>query len=332
MANEFGSVAMEQNPEKEINRMVADQAARTGRSAVELRGEILTNMIFGDVGPLGEEARNISDADREIIKGFGSGAISLQDAINELKRPKMSKGGDMLKQIIHTSATGPLGKYKMAMNLANKLFGKVPLIGGVTNALSGGINSLDAFTRSLLDKETYQQRNEQENELINEQINEQINQQVNEQTDKRRMELPRFQQDRDAIFQENVEALQNRDSRQMMAEGGEAFPDLTGDGQVTQADILRGRGVFAEGGEASMDEVQEGLNELQGQQPEIEAMNQLIASVVEMVMSGVSEEEIMQFLSSKGLDDEEIQMVLEAVAEQLMQQQGGIQEELSALG
>ena len=304
MANEFGSVAMEQNPEKEINRMVADQAARTGRSAVELRGEILTNMIFGDVGPLGEEARNISDADREIIKGFGRGSISLQDAINELKRPKMSKGGDMLKQIIHTSATGPLGKYKMAMNLANKLFGKVPLIGGVTNALSGGINSLDAFTRSLLDKETYQQRNEQENELINEQINEQINQQVNEQTDKRRMELPRFQQDRDAIFQENVEALQNRDSRQMMAEGGEA----------------------------DMDEVQSSLNELQEQQPEIDAMNQLIASVVEMVMSGVSEEEIMQFLSSKGLDDEEIQLVLQAAGDQLMQQQGGIQEELSALG
>jgi len=304
MANEFGSVAMEQNPEEEINRMVADQAARTGRSAVELRGEILTSMIFGDVGPLGEEARNISDADLEIIKGFGRGSISLQDAINELKRPKMSKGGDMLKQIIHSSATAPLGKYKMAMNLANRMFGKVPLVGGVTNALSGGINSLDAFTRSLLDKETYQQRNEQENELINEQINEQINQQVNEQTDKRRMELPRFQQDRDAIFQENVEALQNRDSRQMMAEGGEA----------------------------NMDEVQSSLNELQEQQPEIDAMNQLIASVVEMVMSGVSEEEIMQFLTSKGLDDEEIQMVLEAVAEQLMQQQGGIQEELSALG
>ena len=89
---------------------------------------------------------------------------------------------------------------------------------------------------------------------------------------------------------------------------------------------------MAEGGEADMDEVQSSLNELQEQKPEIDAMNQLIASVVEMVMSGVSEEEIMQFLSSKGLDDEEIEMVLEAVAEQLMQQQGGIQEELSAIG
>ena len=87
---------------------------------------------------------------------------------------------------------------------------------------------------------------------------------------------------------------------------------------------------MAEGGEASMDEVQSSLNELQEQQPEIDAMNQLIASVVEMVMSGVSEEEIMQFLSSKGLDDEEIQMVLEAVAEQLMQQQGQQQDPIQA--
>ena len=87
---------------------------------------------------------------------------------------------------------------------------------------------------------------------------------------------------------------------------------------------------MAEGGEAGMDEVQSSLNELQEQQPEIDAMNQLIASVVEMVMSGVSEEEIMQFLSSKGLDDEEIQMVLEAAAEQLMQQQGQQQDPIQA--
>jgi len=28
-----------------------------------------------------------------------------------------------------------------------------------------------------------------------------------------------------------------------MAMGGKAFPDLTGDGKVTRADILKGRGV-----------------------------------------------------------------------------------------
>ena len=37
-----------------------------------------------------------------------------------------------------------------------------------------------------------------------------------------------------------------------MKDGGTAkkFPDLTGDGKVTRADILKGRGVFAEGGQA----------------------------------------------------------------------------------
>ena len=36
-----------------------------------------------------------------------------------------------------------------------------------------------------------------------------------------------------------------------MKKGGRAkkkFPDLTGDGKVTQADILKGRGVFRKGG------------------------------------------------------------------------------------
>ena len=32
------------------------------------------------------------------------------------------------------------------------------------------------------------------------------------------------------------------------------FPDLTGDGEVTQADILKGRGVFQEGGTLMMPE------------------------------------------------------------------------------
>jgi hypothetical protein len=37
-----------------------------------------------------------------------------------------------------------------------------------------------------------------------------------------------------------------------MKDGGKAkkFPDLTGDGKVTRADILKGRGVFARGGKA----------------------------------------------------------------------------------
>ena len=33
----------------------------------------------------------------------------------------------------------------------------------------------------------------------------------------------------------------------MMKKGG-SFPDLTGDGKVTKADVLKGRGVFKKGG------------------------------------------------------------------------------------
>jgi hypothetical protein len=44
-------------------------------------------------------------------------------------------------------------------------------------------------------------------------------------------------------------------ARQMFAKGGAAFPDLSGDGKVTQKDILMGRGVLpmAEGGDVPGD-------------------------------------------------------------------------------
>jgi len=37
--------------------------------------------------------------------------------------------------------------------------------------------------------------------------------------------------------------------RALMKKGGRSFPDLTGDGKVTRADVLKGRGVFARGGQ-----------------------------------------------------------------------------------
>ena len=36
--------------------------------------------------------------------------------------------------------------------------------------------------------------------------------------------------------------------RQEFKKGGKAFPDLTGDGKITKADVLKGRGVFKKGG------------------------------------------------------------------------------------
>ena len=55
------------------------------------------------------------------------------------------------------------------------------------------------------------------------------------------------QEDKELI--KTVEAVleAERKEREKKAKGGK-FPDLTGDGEVTQADILKGRGVFQEGG------------------------------------------------------------------------------------
>ena len=56
-------------------------------------------------------------------------------------------------------------------------------------------------------------------------------------------------------MQRKMEEAAKRQARQPLSEGSTAedkFPDLTGDGKVTQADILKGRGVFQEGGSMMM--------------------------------------------------------------------------------
>ena len=42
-------------------------------------------------------------------------------------------------------------------------------------------------------------------------------------------------------------AMKAAGKKPKMAAGG-SFPDLTGDGKVTKADVLKGRGVFKKGG------------------------------------------------------------------------------------
>ena len=94
------------------------------------------------------------------------------------------------------------------------------------------------------------------------------------------------------------------------------FPDLTGDGKVTQADILKGRGVFQEGG-AVEGEIDKGLEELQGVAPEAMVIQQVMTMVMEMIQSGASEEQIVAALKEMGLDEEDIQQVMMMVAEEM---------------
>ncbi len=106
-----------------------------------------------------------------------------------------------------------------------------------------------------------------------------------------------------------------------MSNGGEAsFPDLTGDGQVTQADILKGRGVFAEGGEAEMQmSEQEAMAELESVAPEAKMVEQLVMAVMQMIQQGVSEEDVRAFLKEQGLDDEDIEDLFMIVMQQIEQ-------------
>jgi len=116
--------------------------------------------------------------------------------------------------------------------------------------------------------------------------------------------------------------------RQMLAGGGTPFPDLTGDGQITQADILKGRGVYAEGGEAIDDELagmqmseEDAMAEIQGIAPQAKMIEQLVMAVMQMVQQGIGEQEIIDFLKEQGLDEEDIEDLFTMVMQQMQQGQ-----------
>ena len=110
-------------------------------------------------------------------------------------------------------------------------------------------------------------------------------------------------------------------SRFGMASGGEAsFPDLTGDGQVTQADILKGRGVYAEGGEAIGDDLagmamsqEEAMAEVGNAEKEMAMIQQLVTVVQQLLAEGISEDDLVAFLKEQGLDDEDIDSLMQMV-------------------
>ena len=145
-----------------------------------------------------------------------------------------------------------------------------------------------------------------------------------------------------ASIQKRIQEIMN--GMPQLAGGGD-FPDLTGDGKVTQADILKGRGVQlkAEGGEMMMeetemmapsgDEIEASLMEVQGMQPEIQALDQFVQMVIEMVQAGASEAEVIESLRQAGLDDDDIAAVFQAVMETMQgsMEQGGIDAELAQL-
>jgi hypothetical protein len=85
----------------------------------------------------------------------------------------------------------------------------------------------------------------------------------------------------------------NKGSRLPKAEGGK-FPDLNKDGEVTYADILKGRGVYAEGGD-----VDDQMGVLIAIQPSEEEMND------EMLPDGEMEDDYIDYIISNSLNPEE---------------------------
>ena len=171
------------------------------------------------------------------------------------------------------------------------------------------LSSLDAD--NMLDKQKYKERMLQIDLMIE--------------------ELERETDPFDKMFPGQTKAMKN---------GGEAsFPDLSGDGKVTQKDILMGRGVIkkAEGGEIDMalEDVSRGTMDMeapqmQPSQQEMAAVQQIMDMVMQMMQSGASEEEIIAALKEMGLSDQDIAMIMQAIVEQ-GQQQNPIDAELSQM-
>ena len=84
------------------------------------------------------------------------------------------------------------------------------------------------------------------------------------------------------------------------------FPDLTGDGKVTQADILKGRGVFQDGGSMD-DQMQRAMN--QPMMPDKEMEDNYTNFIMEEALTEDEEDMLM----SKLEQDEELQMLFDKV-------------------
>ena len=86
------------------------------------------------------------------------------------------------------------------------------------------------------------------------------------------------------------------------------FPDLTGDGKVTQADVLKGRGVFQEGGSID-DQMQMAMNQPMLPDEEMED------NYLDFIIDEALDEEEEDMLMSKLEQDEQLSMLFDKVIE-----------------
>ena len=99
--------------------------------------------------------------------------------------------------------------------------------------------------------------------------------------------------------------------RMRKADGG-SFPDLNKDGKVTYADVLKGRGVFQEGGE--IDDQMSMLMDNE-QEPPMESDEEMEDNYLDFILDEALTEEEEDMLMSKLEQDEQLSMLFDKVVE-----------------
>ena len=89
----------------------------------------------------------------------------------------------------------------------------------------------------------------------------------------------------------------------------EKFPDLTGDGEITQADILKGRGVFQDGGSID-DQMMMAMGE-----PEMMPDKEMEDNYLDFIIDEALDENEEEMLMSKLEQDEQLSMLFDKVLE-----------------
>ena len=131
-----------------------------------------------------------------------------------------------------------------------------------------------------------------------------------------------------------------------LPEGLKAMLESGPKGREGVEKIAAGTDKFAEGDEVNMmlmemesaddqampgaGDIEEGLMELEGMQPEMQMLDQFVGQVIQMIQAGASEEEVIQMLIQAGLDEEDINAIFQSVLEIL--ESPNIDQQLQMLG
>ena len=121
------------------------------------------------------------------------------------------------------------------------------------------------------------------------------------------MEAIRALQEAERKGREAYDRMAKPEDRIPKAEGGK-FPDLTGDGKVTQADVLKGRGVFQEGGTLMMPTEGMPVDTYDNIPPD--EMDEALAS---QLPDDEMEESYIDYILDESLDDSEQEYLADAL-------------------